>query len=83
MKKAQTILSHANIVFGGTFLVLLLLNVIDPGLHFLSSGITNVFLLLFAFSAIALGVINIRQGGKRKRRKRARKAETAEASDEQ
>lgn len=72
MRKLQTVLSHVNIVLGGTFLLLLLFNAVDPGLHFLVSGITNVFLLLFALSSIALGAVTILLNEKHKRRKRTR-----------
>ena len=61
MKKLMNILGHANIVFAGVFVTLWAINLINPAMHFLSSGVTNVFLLLFCLSAAALGILSVIQ----------------------
>ena len=61
MRKLQNILGHANLVLAVVFLVLLVINIFNPAMQFLSSGVTNVFLWLFCFCAIALGALSILQ----------------------
>ena len=59
MRKLQNVLSHVTIMFAGVFLTLLIINIFNPAMQFLSSGVTNVFLWLFCLSAGALGVISV------------------------
>ncbi len=59
MKKLQTVLSHLNLMFGTLFLVLWVINIFNPKMQFLASGITNVFLVLFCICAIALAITTI------------------------
>ena len=67
MKKLMNVLGHANIVFAGVFVTLWVINLINPAMHFLSSGVTNVFLLLFCLSAATLGVLSVMQYRRHKR----------------
>lgn len=59
MRKAQTILAHLNLAFGTLFLVLWVINIVNPKMQFLSSGVTNVFLVLFCLVSIAFGITTI------------------------
>ena len=59
MKKLQTVLSHLNLMFGTLFLVLWVINIFNPKMQFLASGVTNVFLVLFCICAIALAITTI------------------------
>ncbi len=59
MRKLQNVLSHITIMFAGVFLTLLVINIINPAMQFLSSGVTNVFLWLFCLSAGALGIVSV------------------------
>ncbi|MEG1523934.1 MAG: hypothetical protein RRZ24_08990 [Clostridia bacterium] len=61
MRKIQNILAHTNIVFVGVFLTLWVINTVNPKMQFLSSGITNIFLLLFCLSALALAILCVLQ----------------------
>lgn len=61
MRKLQNILCHVNIMFAGVFLVLWVINIFNPKMQFLASGVTNIFLVLFCLSALALGVVGILQ----------------------
>ena len=67
MRKLQTILAHLNVMFAGVFLTLWVINLINPAMHFLASGVTNVFLVLFCLSAMALGILNIMAVRRRRR----------------
>lgn len=59
MRKLQMILGHVNLSFGVLFLVLWVINIFNPKMQFLASGVTNVFLVLFCISAIALSIVSI------------------------
>lgn len=59
MRKAITILSHANIVLALVFLTLLVINIFNTAMQFLSSGVTNVFLWIFCFCALAQGILSV------------------------
>lgn len=59
MKRIQTVLCHVNIMFAGVFIVLWVINIFNPRMQFLASGVTNVALLLFCLSAILLSVVTI------------------------
>ena len=61
MKKIHMILGHVSLMFGTLFLVLWVINVFNPKMQFLASGVTNVFLVLFCISAIALAIMTIVQ----------------------
>ena len=59
MRKIRTILSHITIIFSGMFLTLAILNQYNPGMGFLTSGVSMVFIVLFCLSVVALGVTTI------------------------
>lgn len=59
MRKFQLVLGHINLMFGTLFLVLWVINIFNPKMQFLASGVTNVFLVLFCISAITLAIITI------------------------
>lgn len=59
MRKLQNVLSHLTILFSGVFVTLLVINIFNPAMQFLSSGVTNVFLWLFCLFAGALGVVSV------------------------
>lgn len=59
LRKLQMILAHINLAFGTLFLVLWVINIFNPKMQFLASGVTNVFLVLFCLSAIVLAIVTI------------------------
>ncbi len=59
MRKFQTVLAHLNLMFGTLFLVLWVINIFNPKMQFLASGVTNVFLVLFCLCAIGLAIVTI------------------------
>ena len=59
MRKLRTILSHIAIIFSGVFITLTILNQYNPGMRFLSSTTSMVFVVVFCLSVVALGVATI------------------------
>ena len=59
MRKLRTILSHIAIIFSGVFITLAILNQYNPGMRFLSSTTSLVFVVVFCLSVVALGVATI------------------------
>ena len=59
MRKLRNILSHIAIIFSGVFITLAILNQYTPGMGFLSSTTSMVFVVLFCLSVVALGVATI------------------------
>jgi uncharacterized membrane protein YqjE len=59
MRKLANILAHATIMFAFVFLTLLVINIFNPAMQFLSSGVTNVFLWMFCFCGAALGIVTV------------------------
>lgn len=59
MKGLQNMLAHMTIVFVGVFITLVILNIFNPAMQFLTSSITQIFLLAFCFSALSLAVVTI------------------------
>lgn len=59
MRKLRSILSHISIIFSGVFITLAILNQYNPGMGFLSSTTSMVFVVVFCLSVVALGVATI------------------------
>ena len=59
MRKLRTILSHIAIIFSGVFITLAILNQYNPGMGFLSSTTSMVFIVVFCLSVVTLGVATI------------------------
>lgn len=59
MRKIRSVLSHCNIILAGVFLTLVVINEFNPAMLFLTGRVTNVFLILFCLSSLALGVFTI------------------------
>ena len=59
MRTFRSIFSHLSIIFSGVFITLAILNQYNPGMGFLTSTISMVFILLFCLSVVALAVATI------------------------
>ena len=59
MRTFRNIFSHLSIIFSGMFITLTILNQYNPGMGFLSSTTSMVFVVLFCLSVVALGVATI------------------------
>ncbi len=65
MKELQNVLSHLTVIFVGVFLTLVVLNVYNPSMQFLSSTISQVFLVGFCLTALALAIVTIQDNRRR------------------
>jgi len=59
MRTFRNIFSHLSIIFSGVFITLTILNQYNPGMGFLTSRVSMVFVLLFCLSVVALAVATI------------------------
>ena len=59
MRTFRNIFSHLSISFSGMFITLTILNQYNPGMGFLTSTLSMVFIFLFCLSVIALAVSTI------------------------
>ena len=59
MRTFRSIFSHLSIIFSGVFITLTILNQYNPGMGFLTSTVSSVFILLFCLSVVALAVSTI------------------------
>ncbi len=59
MRTLRSILSHAAVIFSGMFITLTILNQYNPGMGFLTSTVSMVFILLYCLSVIALAAATI------------------------
>ena len=59
MRTFRNIFSHLSIIFSGMFITLTILNQDNPGMGFLTSTLSMVFIFLFCLSVIALAVSTI------------------------
>ncbi len=59
MRTFRSIFSHLSIIFSGVFITLTILNQYNPGMGFLTSRVSMVFILLFCLSVVALAVATI------------------------
>ena len=59
MRTFRNRFSHLSIIFSGMFITLTILNQYNPGMGFLTSTLSMVFIFLFCLSVIALAVSTI------------------------
>lgn len=59
MRTLRNILSHLSVILSGMFITLTILNQYNPGMGFLTSTLSMVFIFLFCLSVIALSVATI------------------------
>ena len=59
MRTFRNIFSHLSIIFSGMFITLTILNQYNPGMGFLTSTLSMVFIFLFCLSVVALSVATI------------------------
>lgn len=59
MRKFRSIASHVSVIFSGVFLTLAILNQYNPGMGFLTSGVSFIFILIFCLTVVALAVATI------------------------
>ena len=59
MRTFRNIFSHLSIIFSGMFITLTILNQYNPGMGFLTSTVSMVFIFLFCLSVVALSVATI------------------------
>ena len=59
MRTLRNILSHLSVILSGMFITLTILNQYNPGMGFLTSTLSMVFIFLFCLSVIALAVSTI------------------------
>lgn len=59
MRKFRGIASHISVIFSGVFLTLAILNQYNPGMGFLTSEVSFIFILIFCLTVISLAVATI------------------------
>ena len=59
MRTFRNIFSHLSIIFSGMFITLTILNQYNPGMGFLTSTLSMVFIFLFCLSVAALSAATI------------------------
>lgn len=59
MRTFRSVFSHLSIIFAGVFITLTILNQYNPGMGFLTSTVSMIFIFLFCLSVAALGIATI------------------------
>ena len=77
MRTFRNIFSHLSIIFSGMFITLTILNQYNPGMGFLTSTLSMVFIFLFCLSVIALAVSTILDNRRHAKRMHQRAEEAA------
>jgi hypothetical protein len=77
MRSFRSVLSHLSIIFSGVFITLAILNQYNPGMGFLTSRVSLIFILGFCLSVIALAVATIADNRRYAKHMHARAEEAA------
>ena len=59
MRKLRSVLSHIAVVFSGVFLTLVILNRYNPAMGFLTSTISQIFILIYCLTVLILAISTI------------------------
>lgn len=59
MRKFRSALSHIGVIFSGVFLTLVILNRFNPSMGFLTSTVSQVFILAYCLTVFLLGIATI------------------------
>jgi len=59
MRKFRSILSHICLIFSGVFITLVILNLYNPTMGFLTSTVSVVYIILYCLTVIALSVATV------------------------
>ena len=59
MRKLRSILSHIAVVFSGVFLTLAILNRYNPAMGFLTSTISQIFIIVYCLTVLLLAIATI------------------------
>ena len=77
MRTFRNIFSHLSIIFSGMFITLTILNQYNPGMGFLTSTLSMVFIFLFCLSVIGGAVSTILDNRRHARHMHQRAEEAA------
>jgi amino acid transporter len=59
MRTFRSVFSHLSIIFSGVFITLTILNQYNPGMGFLTSMVSSVFILLYCLTVLTLAIATI------------------------
>ena len=59
MRKFRSVLSHIGVIFSGVFLTLAILNRYNPAMGFLTSPISQVFIVIYCLTVLLLAISTI------------------------
>ena len=59
MRKFRSALSHIGVIFSGVFLTLVILNRYNPAMGFLTSTISQIFILIYCLTVLMLAIATI------------------------
>ena len=59
MRKFRSALSHIGVIFSGVFLTLVILNRYNPAMGFLTSTISQIFILIYCLTVLILAISTI------------------------
>lgn len=59
MRKLRSALSHIAVVFSGVFLTLAILNRYNPAMGFLTSTISQIFIIVYCLTVLLLAIATI------------------------
>ena len=59
MRKFRSALSHIGVIFSGVFLTLVILNRYNPAMGFLTSTISQIFILIYCLTVLMLAISTI------------------------
>ena len=77
MRKLRSILSHIAIIFSGVFLTLTILNRYNPAMGFLTSAVSQVFIVIFCLTMLILAITTISDNRRYAARMHQREEEAA------
>lgn len=77
MRTFRSVFSHLSIIFSGVFITLTILNQYNPGMGFLTSTLSMVFILLFCLTVVTLAVATIAENRRHSKHMHHRAEEAA------
>lgn len=77
MRKFRNIMSHICLVFSGVFITLVILNMYNPTMGFLTSTVSIVYIVMYCLAVIALSVASVADNRRYARHMRQRAEEAA------
>lgn len=77
MRKFRNIMSHVCLIFSGVFITLVILNMYNPTMGFLTSTVSIVYIVLYCLAVVALSVATVSDNRRYARHMRQRAEEAA------